>query len=254
MHWRIVSLIVSLPLVCAACASVASKQDAAAEHASGDEGPGGDDAEPAEKVQKKERELTRSRLELKIARQKSEAENREAKNKLDEAGFELEKSKQERDNFKAVEQQLKIAEAQLDVDRSAERVRESQENLNELEKMYAQEEFAGITKELVLLRGRSQLALAQRDLEIETKKLAQLSQYEHPKKLRELDMGVEKAEKALREAKASETKTAGEGELAVMQAEHEVQDLELALAKLKKKAESGAKKNGASAKPAEAAP
>ena len=254
MHWRIVSLIVSLPLFGAACASVDSKQDATAEQASDDDGAAGGDSDPAEKVQKKERELACSRLELKIARQKTEAENREAKNKLEDAGFELEKSKQERDNFKAVEQHLKIAEAQLDVDRSAERVRESQENLNELEKMYAQEEFAGITKELVLMRGRSQLALAKRDLDIETKKLAQLSQYEHPKKLRELDMEVEKAEKALREAKAAETKTAGEGELAVMQAEHEVQDLELALGKLKKKVESSAKKNAASAKPAEAAP
>src|SRR5262245_3969847 len=109
MYRRIVPVIVSLPLFALSCASTDSSKGSTHASVSDDAGPGGDDLDASEKVQKKERELARSRLELKIARQKAEGENREAKNKLDDASFEVEKTTKERDNFKTVEQALKTA-------------------------------------------------------------------------------------------------------------------------------------------------
>ena len=88
--------------------------------------------------------------------------------------------------------------------------------------MYAQEEFANLTKELVLTRGRSQLAMAQRDLELTEKRNAQARTFEWPRRERELTEQVASTKRALEESQSRAAKGALERKLALLEAEEAV--------------------------------
>ncbi len=101
--------------------------------------------------------------------------------------------------------------------------------------MYKKEDFASLTKELVIQRGKKSLEFAQRGLELAKKSQEQLVSHELAKKELELDQAVERAEKALLEANAKKEKCAAECKLKAMKADHHVDEQQRAVEKLKSK-------------------
>lgn len=239
MTYRSLFLVLPLTLFPAACASTrgAGTADAKAATAGDHDGEDGDEKgdSKADKLQKKERALAYARLELKIARQGAEADERECKSAVEDAERELSNATLDRDHFVQVSKDLELAKSKLELDHGAQQIEESRQELGELESMYKQEDLAALTKELVLTRGRKKLEMAQRNFELDQKEAAALRDFEQPKKLRDLEHGVTKAERELREAKAKQAKTATEKELSLLKAEHEVDELEKAVAKMKAK-------------------
>ena len=99
--------------------------------------------------------------------------------------------------------------------------------------MYKKEEFAALTKELVINRGKKNLEFANRNLQQEETELAQTRDVELPRKEKDLQMALHKAENKLREEKAAQEKMADENELKLRKAERAVDEAQKELDKLK---------------------
>lgn len=225
-----------LPLALLGCAAQGQGSEAAsAPPKPADAGEKGDDADAADKIQKAEREVDYAKLELDVAKLSAAAEGRDADQSVVEATQKLEAVKKDRDNYKNAETPNKLAGNQLDIDRSTQFMEESKQELDELEGMYKKEEFASLTKELVLSRGKKKLEFARRGLELAKKNQEQLTGFEIPKKQLELDQAVDRAEKALADANAKKEKNALEAKLRLMRAEHKIDEAQHALDKAKKK-------------------
>jgi hypothetical protein len=227
-----------LPPALAACASQGKYSESASESPKPQNSGGGgekDDADAADKVEKAKREVDYAKIDLDLAKMSTASEARESDQAVVEATQKLEAVKKDRDNFKNTETPQKLAEKQLDIDRSTQFMEESKQELDELEGMYKKEEFASLTKELVLSRGKKKLEFAKRGLELAKKNQEQLTSFDLPKKQLELDQSVERAEKALAEATAKREKGALEAKLKVMKAEHHVDEAQRAYDKAQKK-------------------
>ena len=95
----------------------------------------------------------------------------------------------------------KLARAELGLQGSQDRFNESQEEMTQLELMYAEEEFAEKTKEIVLQRGKRRLERSRRDLEIRRRELEFTQSHDLPLQIREQQFKVEQAQKSLDKAK-----------------------------------------------------
>lgn len=230
-----------LPLAALLLASCASNPST--ESTPGNAGASGDKANPgkadeakAEELRKKKRELDYAKMQLEITRLDVQADERASKIAVDNAERDLTNAKAERDNFVNVLKPLETAERMLALDGSKQRVVESEQEMKELEGMYAKEDFAGSTKELVLTRGKSHLDMAKRDLELDKQRVEQMNSFDHPKKEHDLAAAVDRATQAAAEAHAKQDKGALEHKLTLLKAEHGVEDLEREIAKLEKPA------------------
>jgi hypothetical protein len=223
--------LLSLPLVLATSGCVASIGNRASDKPGAEGAKGGDPEDAADKLEKKQRELDYAKMELDIAKMSAAADARESDASVQEATQKLEVVKKDRDNFKALEKPSKLADKQLDIDRAAWRMEETRQELAELEQMYKKEDFASLTKELVLNRGKKNLEFAQRGLDLAKKEQDGLTTHDLPKRETELDQSVERAEKALAEATAKKEKGAAETKLKLLRAEHRVAEAQRELDK-----------------------
>jgi len=214
----------SLVLLAASCASVSADKPAGGPKSAAKADEGGDTDELQAKLDK-------AQIKLEIARLDAANGEAAAARSLASAELEAEMAAQALANFREVQQPLDAAEQALSLDRSSQRVKESQQELEELEKMYAQEEFADLTKELVLDRGRSQLEMAKRSHDLTLKRAAQERDYAWPRRERELADKVAASQRALEEAKSRAAKGALERKLALMDAEEAVSKAREALEK-----------------------
>lgn len=189
---------------------------------------------------KKQRELEYARLQLEIARIEAKNGERALKEELVVAERELAAATAELENFARIAREIESAERVLSLDRSQQNMLEAEQELRELEAMFAQEEFASMTKELVLNRGRVQLAMAKRDFELAQRRAEQVRGFEHPKRERELTERVTKAEQALEEAKSKTDKGRVESKLALLKAEHALDEAERDVVKANEPAKSKA--------------
>lgn len=229
--------LLSIPalLVAGACQATSESHGstaAAPAHASGEKP---DDADAADKMTKATREVEYAKMELEISKMSTAAEGRDADNAVLEATQRLDAVTKDRDNFINRDKPAKIADKQLDIDRAAWRMEESKQELDELESMYKKEDFASLTKELVIQRSRKNLEFAQRGLELAKKGQEELLSHELPKKELELNQAVEKAQKLLQEASAKKEKCAAECKLKSLRAENHVDEQQKALDKQKAK-------------------
>lgn len=177
-------------------------------------------------LRKKQREAEYARLQLEIARMEAKNGERELQDQLAAAERELAAASGELDNFSRVAREIETAERGLSLDRSKQNMLEAAQELSELEAMYAQEDFATMTEELVINRGRTRQAMAKRDFELAQRRAEQLRGFEHPKREREMTERVAKAEQALLEAKAKAEKSRVESKLALLKAEHSLDEAE----------------------------
>jgi hypothetical protein len=234
-------LAVPVLLTCASCVAAIGNRgtDRTTSATAPTPGPGTSDAADvaADKLRKKERELGYARMELEIAKLSSAADERESDVAVEDAKRKLEVATKDRDNFMNMEKPTQLAGNQLSLDRSKQSMEESKQELVELEAMYKQEDFAELTKELVISRGRKRLEFSQRGFELAQKAQQELVGHDLPKKEMEANQAVEKAEKALREVQAKKDRGAIEIKLKLMRAEHKIDDLEREIEKMKKKSE-----------------
>lgn len=191
------------------------------------------EAEKQEKIEKKEHELACARIELDIARQSTTADERDAKIQLVEVEFKLQRATGDLDNYKNVESKLATSETDLRLEEAKQRLEEARQELAELEKMYSKEKFAEITKELVLVRGKVRVKLAEKSLELAQKKATQQRDFEIPKKLKELTQALEKAQFDVDAARLKEARVANDKKLKLLKAEHSIDEIERAITKLK---------------------
>lgn len=205
----------TLTLLAASCASAPSGQGGSGAPAAGEK----KDADEAKELQAK---LDKAGIKLEIARIDAKNGEAAAARSVESAQLEADLASGALENFRSVLQPIEAATSALSLDRARQQVKESREELDELEKMYAQEEFANLTKELVLTRGRAQLEMAQRNLELTEKRAAQARDFEWPRRERELAEKVASTQRSLDEAKARVEKGQLERKLALMEAEEAV--------------------------------
>ncbi len=148
-------------------------------------------------------------LDLEKARVETEGAVSAAATRLEVARLEAQEVELSAEAF-AAEREVKLDEARLALDRSAGRAKDAELELAELEAMYADEEFAEKTKELVITRGRREMEFAQRALELAQRRLERLQNVELPEKARAIETkrieaaaAVESAERAMRVAELS---------------------------------------------------
>lgn len=153
-----------------------------------------------EQQAERERELSAARSALQIAELELAHTDLGSRLELDEARAEAaaaarEQAEHERKliAFRGTIRPLELDEARLALDRARFSALESEQELAELEGMYAQEEFAEQTKELVLARGRRALEVARRQLALTERGMAMLDHVELAAKERELVEALEQA-------------------------------------------------------------
>jgi hypothetical protein len=121
---------------------------------------------------------------------------------------------------------VRLEKARLDLERAVGRARDAELELAELEAMYAEEEFAAKTKELVLTRGRRNLDHARRALDLERLELQQLETIELVNQEAKLQSALASAQGDVASAEEG-LKIAELGrELAIAEAEEELRSAE----------------------------
>ncbi len=171
------------------------------------------------------RDLELARMELKIAEQTAQHAMGESREDVRAARESLHLAQMALKQFVEREAPRRLESAQISLDRARYDAEEAGDEFKELEAMYSADEFASMTKELVLKRGRRHMELAQRDLAVEEKDLEDLQQYELPRERRELEDEVKSAETGVTLAEQSAATTELEQRLAVEQARDEVEEV-----------------------------
>jgi hypothetical protein len=145
---------------------------------------------------------------------------------LANAELELDLARQRLQNFTERVAPNRIEWARLGLVRAEDRVKEAAEELRQLEMMYAEDDFADGTKEIVLERGRRRLERARRDLELRredldilTTKTLPLEQDEHEQRVAQKTRSLEKAHRSAEAAHLDK-------QIALLKAESRVAQLE----------------------------
>lgn len=235
---RILDLAFIVPIVSLvpACHSPATKPDAAEAKTEAPKDDADEEKESkADKIAKKTRALEDARLELTIARMECESADRKAKDAVEEAEREVKVAREALDEFLKVEKPLELSKVQFNLDRSKWGVEIDKQELEELMAMYKKDDVATLTRELVIGRGQKKLEFGNRDLAHDQIEASMKTDYELPKKQKELEAALKKAENGLREAKADQQKQTNENELKLRKSEHEVDDLKKEVDKLNAK-------------------
>ncbi len=149
--------------------------------------------------------------------------------------LELERRRSEKFLEHAVPSRIKWSE--LSLARAGDRVQEATEELDQLEKMYAEEDFADGTKEIVLERGRRSLKRSQEDLELRRADHATLVEKTLPLEKTEHEQGVEKKTMAAEQAQLQAEAARLEKNINVMSAESELARIDSEIDALQEKME-----------------
>jgi hypothetical protein len=219
-------------------ASTQGDPDATAAASKDDDDEKDDDEDDADadalSLLKKQREVEYARIELRIAELSAEEEGRDAAYEVADAEDDLLEARKAYDNFVGVEKPMALERSDFGLERGHWSRTQNEQELKELQAMYEAEEFAQLTKELVLMRGEKNLEFAQKDLALDVREAAQLKEFELPKKERELERAKAKAERALSNAKAKKSKIDVERELKLLRAKNALDEAEREIVKLEK--------------------
>ncbi len=194
-------------------------------------------AEHAKKIRKLQHELEIAELQLQISEIDTSIKNQTSSGAFDKARRDLQSAEEAYEQFKTRTVPREIDLAKISLDAAKYRAEHAVDEHKELEAMYKADEFAEMTKELVLKRSRRQLELAERSLQVQKKKLDDLQTAQHPRKLRELENKVLEATRAVELARQKLQKTKLEIQISRTKASFQVKelgrDLEAALKKAK---------------------
>lgn len=229
----------SVLLLVAGCLSVKTTQKPRPHSepaVSGERRPAGDRNElrpkdAAEEAEKEDPERKRARLvrqmaiaaeKVKKARLAQAHQQAEDQDKIARKRTERELASTKLADFEEHNAPQRIEEARLALRRAEDRVKEAQEELAQLEMMYAEEDLADKTREIVLERGRRRLERARRELDLQRTALANLEGHDLPREAAELRaQATDKASELENLERAAETNLLDK-RIAVMEAEAEV--------------------------------
>lgn len=190
----------------------------------------------AKELDQKRFDLENKRSELKIERMERESSARGARENIEDAEMRRQKAAAGLENFLKVEKPHQLALFALQLDRGAQRLKEEQEELNELLAMYKNEDFADLTKELVINRAKAAIAFAERDLELDKQEVENKKAHDLAWKQKGLEQDLLEAERALRGAKEAEERGKLKAQVEARKSEREIDQLEKDIAELEKKA------------------
>lgn len=191
-------------------------------------------AEEKEKAEKERRDLTRkgerSKRELQMAemrlqKAKMQLDITEKQNALaiDKAKKDLELSQRKLKNFKEKGRPERIERADLGLAFAQDSFKEAEQELEQLEKMYKDDQFADMTKEIVLERGRRRLERSRKSLQIETAAIAVLKSETLPIEEIEQETGVKDKTEALEKMQIDQALGMIDLRVGLISAEGEVQ-------------------------------
>lgn len=229
MNPRTLSALALLLPLCA-CASTGTPKDSAPSAkpaAAQDEGK-------ADTLKKKERELNYARLQLHITELELAADQRSQEHALAEAERGVRRAEEELHEYRESGRPIESAQRTLGLDRQKQGMKEAQQEYDELESMYKDEEFAKKTKELVLSRGKANLEMSRRGLELAQTQSEHQEKVLMPRKERDLREALDKARQGLEDARGAAERKKLSGELQLLRARDGISDLEQELEKLRK--------------------
>ena len=195
------------------------------------------EAEDARKLAKLERDLAVARQRVVRARMDAEHAEGEHKATLDNAQQELALELMRQSIFTERSAPNRIEWSKLGLLRGQDRVLEAQEELRQLELMYAEEDFADQTKEIVLHRSRRRLERSNRDLDLRREDAAILTDKTIPLETAEHEGRVMQKTAALDKARRATEASRLDKQIALMSAEAEVARLEAEIDALGEKME-----------------
>lgn len=239
-YWRCVPLICMMACIagCGAArhrtAPVASEKHADASGETDAESDSDDNA--GDKEEKYQIEATKNVRKLaKLERDQDIAGEKLAKARMSEAhaatdqNTALARAEQElaletagMNKFRDREVPNRIAWAELRLTQAQDRVKDSEDELHQLELMYAEEDFADQTKEIVLDRSRRRLERSHRDLELRHEDHAILTEKTIPLELAEREQKVRQKELALDKARREAEASKVDKRISLMSAEAEI--------------------------------
>ncbi len=138
-------------------------------------------------------------------------------------------------NFQAYEAPTALETAKISLKSAQDSATHAEDEFKELVAMYKADEFAEMTKELVLKRGRSRMVLANRRLAVQESRLANLKNFIHVAKLRDLRGKARDATAAEDAAQRAQSEADLEIKISGMKAAGKAAELLLDLAAAKKK-------------------
>ncbi|UCG32816.1 MAG: hypothetical protein JSU68_14260 [Phycisphaerales bacterium] len=192
-------------------------------------------AEDRRKLAKLERDIEIARQKLvkaQVAGKHGQIQNQVA---VAEAERELELEQRRLATFERRSAPNRIEWSRLGLLRAEDRLKEAEEELAQLELMYAEEDFADQTKEIVLERGRRRLERSRCDLELRTQDHAILTEETIPTELREHELNVEKKTEVLGKAQRDAEASALDNQIGIISAEAELARLEGEIEALREK-------------------
>ena len=143
-------------------------------------------------------DLMMAELEFQAAQASHERAMEAAQYGITTAQRSLDLAKEELAHFENVEMPLAGAESDLSLDRTRGRLDDSKAELQQLVDMYADEEFAESTKELVLTRGKRGVEQSERSLELAEKRAEDKHSFELSRKADAFAFKVAEAERNLK--------------------------------------------------------
>jgi hypothetical protein len=185
-------------------------------------------------LRNKKRELDYARIAIETGKLDREMRTLAAERTLANAKHELEKAQ----NVDVLTKTLSLREKdekQLGIDSQTYRAEEAKDEQAELESMYKDDEFAKKTKELVLRRGKRQVELADRSLDLAKREQGQFVDHTLPDRERDLRHKLEEARLDVQKAELEQRKAALELDVQRRQAEDKVRDLEQDVKELEQK-------------------
>lgn len=215
------------PLISLALGGLTAAQEASVSSA--------EPAPPAEKASKSDsdkkergriRDLEVARMELKIAELRAQMDAMSADGAKSKAQRDAQEAEAALTHFIDNEVPVLIEKSTISLDRSRHSAEHAADELAELEAMYSAEEFAEMTKELVLRRGRRNLEIAQRNLAVEEAKLKMLTEEELPRKKRGLKAKLSEARAALAKAQLGSRKAELDNMVSLTKARNKILSLE----------------------------
>lgn len=173
-----------------------------------------------------QRELDMARERLRKTRMQNEFNAQQRRLAHEKAAQELELAERKLKSFKDLSVPERLDRADLSLQWSRDSALEARQELEQLEGMYKEDEFADETKEIVLERGRRRLERAQRSLALEDRAIATLKSETLPVELIEQEAGVREKREALRKLAFDHEMEAIDEKLSILSGDAELIRLE----------------------------
>ena len=179
--------------------------------------------------------LTVAKIRLDHANLERKMHTEGSKTSVALAQEELELGKGRLAQFKEIDMPNRIAQSELNLQRMRDNATEAEEELKQIELMYEEQDLEDRTREFVINRGKRNAERVRRTLAIQEREHESLTKGELPRELREMELDVARKKDAVWKAEIGAKAGLLMKEIAVMDAEAKIVELERELKELEEK-------------------